>query len=124
MPARILIADDYDDNRELLRLLLMSADYKVIEARSGPECIELARTCLPDLIMLDLSMPGFDGWQTLDALKADPLTKSIPCIASTAHSESQRARAIEFGFSGYVIKPFRTPELLALVNELLTVGAV
>jgi CheY-like chemotaxis protein len=124
MPARILIADDYDDNRELLRLLLMTADYQVIEARSGQECIELAEAYLPDLIMLDLSMPGFDGWQTLNALKANPLTGPIPCIASTAHSESQRDRAMQFGFSGYVIKPFRTPELLALVNELLTVRTV
>ena len=126
MPARILIADDYEDNRELLRLLLMSASagYQVIEARSGQECIELARTYLPDLIMLDLSMPGFDGWQTLSALKADPNTSSIPCVASTAHSESQRARAMQSGFSGYVVKPFQTAELLALVRELLTVRTV
>jgi CheY-like chemotaxis protein len=124
MPTRILIADDYDDNRELLRLLLMSADYEVLEARSGHECIELARRYLPNLIMLDLSMPGFDGWQTLKTLKADPLTTTIPCIASTAHSETQRTRAMESGFSGYVVKPFQTSDLLALVNDLLTVRTV
>ena len=65
MPSRILIADDYEDNRELLRLILVTAEYEVFEARDGQECLTLAQEQLPDLVMIDLSMPKLDGWEVL-----------------------------------------------------------
>jgi CheY-like chemotaxis protein len=115
----ILIAEDYDDNRELLRVLLVSASYNVHEARNGRECLELAKQNKPDLIMVDLSMPVLDGWALLAELKGDVLTAAIPCVAVTAHGEGDRQRALSAGFDGYASKPFHTSELYRVVRMLL-----
>lgn len=120
MAAKILIADDYEDNLELLRLLLVAADYQVIEARNGAECLKLAREMRPDLIMVDLSMPVLDGWEMFRALRADELTASILCIAVTAHGDADRDRALRAGFNAYLSKPFRGVELLETVAILLS----
>jgi CheY-like chemotaxis protein len=120
MTASILIADDYEDNLELLRLLLVAADYQVIEARNGAECLKLARKMHPDLIMVDLSMPVLDGWEMFQALRADEGTASILCIAVTAHGDTDRDRALQAGFNGYLSKPFRGAELLETVARLLS----
>jgi CheY-like chemotaxis protein len=120
MPATILIAEDYDDNRELLRLLLANANYQVCEARNGYECLNLARQNPPDLIMVDLSMPGLDGWEVFRELKADSLTAHIPCVAVTAHTDRDRVRALQSGFSDFVGKPFRIEELLMTVKKLVS----
>src|SRR6266567_2057893 len=120
MAATILIADDYEDNRELLRLLLRNAAYRVCEARDGAECLALARQEMPDLIMIDLSMPILDGWGVFQELKADERTCNIPCVAVTAHAETDRDRALEAGFSAYVSKPFRGGELIETVKGLLS----
>jgi CheY-like chemotaxis protein len=118
--ARILIAEDYDDNRELLRLLLSGANHQVHEAKNGWECLNLARQNPPDLIMMDLSMPGLDGWEVFRELKADALTAHIPCVAITAHNDRYRARALQSGFNDFVGKPFRTEELLLTVKKLVS----
>jgi len=118
--ASILIADDYEDNLELLRLLLVAADHQVIEARNGEECLNLARQMRPDLIMVDLSMPVLDGWEMFRALRTDDLTVSIPCIAVTAHGDADRDRALRTGFNAYLSKPFRGAELLETVSTLLS----
>lgn len=118
MPKRILIADDYEDNRELLRLLLSSAKYHVLEAANGRDCLRLAIDEQPDLILIDLSMPVLDGWGVFGELRANDITARIPCVAVTAHAES-RNKALEHGFSGYLTKPFRTAELLETVRRLL-----
>jgi CheY-like chemotaxis protein len=117
--ATILIAEDYDDNRELLRLLLDAAGYHVREARNGQECLVLARQQPPDLIMVDLSMPELDGWGVFRELKADPSTAQIPCVAVTAHVDSDQLRVLETGFSAFVGKPFRTEDLLATVQRVM-----
>ena len=119
MPPTILIAEDYDDNRELLRLLLAGANYDVREARNGQECLDLARENPPDLIMVDLSMPGLDGWEVFRELKAHSSTAHIPCVAVTAHTDHDRNRALQSGFSDWVAKPFRTEELLLTVARLV-----
>jgi CheY-like chemotaxis protein len=119
MPPTILIAEDYDDNRELLRLLLAGANYEVREARNGQECLNLARENPPDLIMVDLSMPELDGWEVFEALKANSVTAHIPCVAVTAHADRDRARALKYGFSDFVGKPFKTEELLLTVARLV-----
>ena len=124
MPANILIADDYEDNRELLRLILATADYEVREARDGRECLQMAQEHLPDLIMIDLSMPVLDGWRVFRELRADERTSRIPCIAVTAYAGSDRQRALEAGFNGYLSKPFRSEELLATVRRLLSAREV
>jgi CheY-like chemotaxis protein len=119
MAARILIAEDYDDNRELLRLLLAGANYEVREARNGKECVILACADPPDLIMVDLSMPELDGWEVFRQLKANSSTANIPCVAVTAHTDRDRIRALESGFSDFVGKPFKTEELLLTVARLV-----
>jgi len=124
MPARILIADDYEDNRELLRLILTTAKYQVLEARDGRECVELAKSQLPDLIMIDLSMPRLDGWEVFRILRKDARTSSIPLVAATASAVTDRARALEAGFTAYLTKPFHTAELLELVREVLSSRAL
>jgi CheY-like chemotaxis protein len=119
MPTTILIAEDYDDNRELLRLLLAGANYDVREARNGQECLDLACENPPDLIMVDLSMPELDGWEVFNALKSNPSTAHIPCVAITAHTDRDRTRALQSGFSDFVGKPFRTEDLLMTVARLV-----
>jgi CheY-like chemotaxis protein len=120
MVGTILIADDHDDNRELLQLLLLNAGYHVHEAKDGRECLSLAREIRPDLILMDLSMPGLDGWGVFEELKADQNTKTIPCMAVTAHADLNRQQALETGFSAYVSKPFSSDGLLNTVARLLT----
>jgi len=124
MPARILIADDYEDNRELLRLILLAAEYEVLEARDGEECVTLAQRHVPELILVDLSMPKLDGWEVLQALRADRRTHNIPCIAVTAYAEIDRNRALKAGFNAYLAKPFRVGELLEVVEHLIAARAV
>ena len=119
MPSTVLIADDHDDNRELMQILLSAAGYAVHEARNGSECLVLAREHLPDLIVMDLSMPGLDGYGVLRELKADQLTLEIPCMAVTAHADIDRGQALKTGFSAYVSKPFSSEDLLETVASLL-----
>lgn len=119
MPASILIADDYEDNRELLRLVLEMAGHRVREARNGRECLMMTQLEVPDLFLIDLSMPILDGWGTLRALRADERTLHIPCIALTALSEVERELALKRGFDAYLTKPFRRTELLATIERLL-----
>ena len=118
--AEILIADDYDDNRELLRLMLEADGHATREARDGHECVEAARSDPPDLALIDLSMPRLDGWGTLRELRADPRTRSVPCVAVTAFAaEHDRRRALDAGFDAYISKPFRARELTETVERLL-----
>lgn len=119
MPATILIADDHDDNRELLFLLLAGAGYDVREAKDGRECLRIARDVSPDLIVIDLSMPVLDGWGVFQELKADERTRTIPCMAVTAHAELDRNQALETGFSAYVSKPYSGEALLKTVAAML-----
>lgn len=119
MATTILIAEDYDDNRELLRILLSSVGYVIAEARNGHECLNMARSNPPDLIMVDLSMPVLDGWGVFRELRSDEATINIPCIAVTAHTDLHRARALEMGFDAFVGKPFRTADLLATVERVI-----
>jgi CheY-like chemotaxis protein len=119
MPASILIIDDYEDNRELLRVMLEQAGYVVGEARGGREGIEMARAAAPDLALVDLSMPGLDGWDVLNELRADKRTQSILCAAVSAYADGARTRALAHGFDAYLTKPFRRNELLETVERLL-----
>ncbi|HKO41717.1 MAG TPA: response regulator [Pyrinomonadaceae bacterium] len=119
MGHTILIADDHEDNRELLHLVLRGAGYSVREAKDGSECLELARAEIPDLIVMDLSMPVLDGWGLFEELKVDQRTRGIPCIVLTAHADLDRNRAIDKGFAAYVSKPFATEHLLSTVAAAL-----
>lgn len=119
-PASILIAEDFDDNRELLRLMLESAGHRVRETRNGRELLEVARAEPFDVVLVDLSMPVLDGWATLAALRADERTRGLPCVAVTAFAaEQDRRRALEAGFDAYVSKPYRSRDLLDVIESVL-----
>lgn len=120
MHASILIADDYDDNRELLRLMLETDGYRIREARNGRECIAAMQDELPDVALIDLSMPVLDGWGVLRELRADARTRAVPCVAVTAFAADQdRRRALDAGFDAYISKPFRAKDLLEIVQRLV-----
>jgi CheY-like chemotaxis protein len=109
------------DNRELLRLLLCGANHQVREARNGWECLDSARRNPPDLIMVDLSMPGLDGWEVFRELKADSSTAHIPCVAVTAHTDPRSRACFAIGFSATSSASLFGPkELLLTVKRLVS----
>lgn len=125
MSASILIADDYEDNRELLRLILETSGYRLHEARNGRECIDVARAQLPDIALVDLSMPVLDGWSALREIRSDERTRHIPCVAVTAFAgDDDRRRALEAGFDEYLSKPYRAKDILAIIARLLAARGV
>ena len=108
--SRVLVVEDNTDNFELVRFLLERVGYEVLEAHSGRTGMDMARKELPDLILMDLSLPEVDGWTAARELKADPKTAHIPMLALTAHTlPGDRKRAIESGFDGYISKPINVP---------------
>lgn len=119
MPASILIIDDYEDNRELLRLMLEQGGYQVREARDGQEGIKMAQDTPPDIALIDLSMPGLDGWEVLTLLRADERTQNISCAAVSAFADGARARSLAHGFDAYLTKPYRRSDLIETVEGLL-----
>jgi CheY-like chemotaxis protein len=102
----ILLVEDYDDAREMYRDYLAFSGFRVDTARDGHEALAKARALMPDLILMDLSMPGMDGWEATRLLKADRTTRHIVIIALSAHAlsaEGERAR--EAGCDGFIAKP-------------------
>ena len=117
---RILLVEDNAQNRRLAQFLLQSHGYIVYEATSGREALELACTLLPDLILMDLRLPGLDGLTVTKALKQDELTRQIPVIALTAFAmEGDREKALQAGCDGYIAKPIDTRGFPAAVSRYL-----
>lgn len=122
--AKVLLVEDVEDNRGIIRQLARRMQVTLIEAEDGAEGIRLARAEQPDLILMDLSLPVLDGWEATRRLKADPATSKIPVIALTAHAmtgDSERARAA--GLDGYVTKPISLGPFRALLERLLAGGS-
>src|SRR5664279_2869848 len=106
-PARILIADDEPVARKLLRRVLEPAGYEVLESTSGKEALASARADRPDLLILDITMPGMDGVEVCRAIKSDPGTHLTPVIHITGLTDrAQRLAALEAGSDEFVGKPF------------------
>jgi DNA-binding response OmpR family regulator len=119
----ILVADDDADIRELVALRLERASYRVETAKDGLEALERAVELVPDLVVLDVGMPGQDGFETSRRLRADPRTAHIPIVFLTARTrESDIVTGYARGGDGYVTKPFAPHELLARVDALIGVG--
>ncbi len=120
MSARILVIEDQEDNRRILRDLLTSAGYEVIEAVTGEEGVIMAEASLPDLILLDIELPGFDGYEATRRIKANSALRHIPIVAVTSYALSgDDVKALEAGCDGYVTKPFSPRALLAKIREYL-----
>jgi len=117
---RVLIVEDNVDNFELVRFLLERAGYQVLSAANGLEGVDEAKRELPDLILMDLSMPEMDGWMATTQLKSDDETRRIPVLALTAHTlPGDRKRAIDAGCDGYISKPIKVASFDKLVATLL-----
>jgi two-component system cell cycle response regulator DivK len=116
----ILLVEDNEDNRAIYRTILAYGGFTVIEAVDGEEAIERARSDLPSLILMDISIPKIDGWQVTRTLKLDPSTMHIPIIALTAHAlASDREQAVEAGCDGYLAKPVEPRRVLEEVRRFL-----
>jgi len=116
----VLVIDDEAPIRLLCRVNLEAEGMKVFEAADGPKGLEQARENTPDVVLLDVMMPGLDGWRVAEQLLQDDRTKEIPIIFLTARAEFRdRARGLDIGGIDYVTKPFNPLELAPLVRELL-----
>jgi two-component system cell cycle response regulator DivK len=118
--ARILVVEDHEDNRRIVRDLLASAGFEMIEARSGEDAVRLAEAERPDLILMDLQLPGIDGLEATRRIKADPALRPVPVIAVTSYALSgDEVKARQAGCDDYVTKPFSPRALLAKIRERL-----
>ena len=120
MATRVLVIDDEAPIRLLCRVNLEAEKMEVLEAADGPSGLEKARAEIPDVVLLDVMMPGLDGWRVAEELLADERTAAIPIIFLTARAELRdRARGIDLGGVDYVTKPFNPVELAPQVRDLL-----
>lgn len=118
--AKILLVEDNEMNRDMLARRLERKGYQVVVAVDGDSGVLMCQSEVPDLILMDMSLPVVDGWEATRRLKASPDTRSIPIIALTAHAMSgDRARAIDAGCDDYDTKPVELPRLLGKIESLL-----
>lgn len=116
----ILVVDDYQDAREMYAEYLQYSGFRVAEAKNGNEAVSQARSLKPDLILMDLSLPGMDGWEATRVLKADEETRHIPIVALTGHAlagASEGAR--KAGCDSFVTKPCLPDDLVVEVKRML-----
>jgi two-component system, cell cycle response regulator DivK len=120
MSKRILVVEDEEDNRRIVRDLLTSVGYELIEAVTGPEGVTLATTHVPDLILMDIELPDLDGYEATRLIKANPALRHIPIIVVTSYALSgDDAKAFAAGCDAYLAKPLSPRTLLAKVREYL-----
>ena len=124
MPGRrILVVEDNPLNLKLVRDVLTAYGYDVVEAQSGEEGVALAGTCSPDLVLMDLQLPGIDGYEALRLLRQDSRLGGVPVVAVTAFAlKEDRERATREGFDGYLGKPISVRALPSQVDDFLSNG--
>ena len=116
----ILVVDDYQDAREMYAEYLQFSGFRVAEARNGNEAVDQAFALKPDLILMDLSLPGMDGWEATRRLKADDRTKHIPVVALTGHALAGASEgAKKAGCDSFVTKPCLPDDLVVEVRRML-----
>ena len=120
MNKRILMVEDTEDNRQIMRDLMSMTDYDLIEAVDGADGVAMAALHKPDLILMDIQLPVMDGYEAARRIKSDPALRHIPIIAVTSYALSgDEAKTLAAGCDGYVAKPFSPRLLLAKIREFL-----
>lgn len=116
----VFVVDDNPLNLELVSDVLEAAGHVVRQASSGAEALQAVRSDAPDLILMDIGLPGMDGYEVLRALRGDPATAAIPVVALTAYAMAgDELQARESGFDGYITKPINTRSFAQTVSRLL-----
>ncbi|WP_374090633.1 response regulator [Methylomicrobium lacus] len=119
--SKILLVEDNELNRDMLSRRLLKHGFEIATAVNGEESVHLAKSLLPDLILMDMSLPVMDGWQASALIKADPVTQNIPVIALTAHAMGEdRQKALNAGCDEYDTKPIDLARLLAKIRLFVT----
>lgn len=120
---RILVVEDNPLNLKLVRDVLTASGYEVVEAQTGEAGVSLAADCAPDLVLMDLQLPGIDGYEALRLIREDPRIGEVPIVALTAFAmREDRERTARAGFDGYLSKPISVRELPAQVGDFLSNG--
>ena len=120
MSKRVLVVEDEEDNRRIVHDLLTSVRYEIIEAVTGLEGMTAAAAHVPDLILMDIQLPGLDGYEATRRIKINPMLRHIPIIVVTSYALSgDDVKAFEAGCDAYISKPFSPRALLAKVREYL-----
>ena len=120
MAAKILLVEDNEMNRDMLSRRLQRRGYEVATAVDGESGLTMTKTEMPALVLMDMSLPGLDGWEATRQLKADPATRAIPVIALTAHAMAgDREKALAVGCDDFDIKPIDLDRLLGKIEALL-----
>ncbi len=118
--ARILLVEDTEDNRQIMRDLLGATSFELLEAHDGKQGVAIATSAVPDLILMDIQLPEMNGYEAIRLIKANPLTSHIPIIVVTSYALSgDEDEAIAAGCDAYIPKPFSPRMLLALIREFL-----
>lgn len=116
--CRVLVVEDNQDNMTLIVDVLLSLDYEVLQARDGEQGVAMAKAEVPDVILMDLSLPRMDGWTATQIIKAERSLSHIPVIALTAHAMmGDKEKALEAGCSDYISKPINLQELASKLLE-------
>lgn len=116
---RVLVVEDEEDTRAAYRAILEAAGWTVEEAASGDEGLRRALAEPPRLLVIDIAIPGLDGWETMRRLRREPPTSGVPFLAVTGHAlDEDRRHAAEVGCEGYLVKPVTAQELVAEVDRL------
>jgi two-component system, cell cycle response regulator DivK len=118
MSKRILVVEDQEDNRQIMRDMLAGTDYEITEAENGEEALAAIAKRRPDLILMDIQLPIMDGYTATRRIKDDPALRAIPIIAVTSYVEDEKARAA--GCVEYVPEPYSPRQLLAKIRQYLS----
>ena len=119
--TRILLVEDQEDNRRIIRDLIGTTGYELVEAVSGEDGVAMAESHGPDLILMDIQLPGIDGYEATRRIKANPALAHIPIIAVTSYALSgEEKKAREAGCDDYVPKPYSPRQLLAKIRQYLS----
>ena len=122
---KILLVEDNEMNRDMLSRRLLKQGFEMVIAVDGEQAIDLARSESPDLILMDISLPGLDGWEATRRLKAGPETRSIPIIALTAHAMAgDREKSLAAGCNDYDTKPIDFRRLVEKIQSLLGLSLI